>query len=164
MGVNESRTSVKKYHMHKIDENIFIGDQYSVQNESELKSHGIKHILQLFDVPANEKMYNLCIRPLPRGKTFSVIPYLQDCLRFINEAESKGEKVLVHCKWGKNRSAIVLIAYYMAKKGWTYEHAVEFIKKKRAIDPSLRLKNQLISAGKELSSYLTLCEEITNVA
>ncbi|CAG9316344.1 unnamed protein product [Blepharisma stoltei] len=165
MGPNgsiKSRTSLKN-HMHKIDDFIYLGDQYSVQNDKELQLCGIKNILQLYEVPRKEHLYNYCVLPLPRGKNFSILPVVQESLRFIDQAISRGEKVLVHCKFGKNRSATIVIAYYMASRDWSYRRAYEYILNNRAIVPSNELKNQILSIHHQLRTYLDPSKEIVRI-
>jgi atypical dual specificity phosphatase len=67
-------------------------------------------------------------------------PYLQDIQRaieFIDDALSRGRKVLVHCAAGQGRSGTVVAAYVMYKKGLTSDEALYWIRKTRpgSVDP-----------------------------
>lgn len=58
---------------------------------------------------------------------------LQEALKRIHLAQKSGQKVLVCCQQGKDRSALVVTAYLMSKYGVTAEQAANFLKTKRPI-------------------------------
>ncbi|CAG9313560.1 unnamed protein product [Blepharisma stoltei] len=149
--------------MHEIDEHICIGDYTSAEDYQTLKQHRITHIVELFAVPTPTEFraaFTYCTTIVPRGKNYSILPAMQESLRFIHKVVSKGEKVLVHCKFGRNRSVSIVIAYYMAAKGWNYREALDFILKKRdCVRPKVFLKQQIESVHEELPSYIEFDKE-----
>ena len=56
--------------------------------------------------------------------------------------ESPGA-VLVHCEYGVSRSATIVIAYLMCKRGLKFEDALAMVKEKRKIRPSANFIKQL---------------------
>ncbi|KIH66634.1 dual specificity phosphatase, catalytic domain protein [Ancylostoma duodenale] len=50
---------------------------------------------------------------------------------FIKEAKESGKVCLVHCKKGISRSSSTVIAYAMKEYGWSLEHALAYVKKRR---------------------------------
>ena len=50
---------------------------------------------------------------------------------YIEDQLTQGHPVIVHCFAGQQRSAAVIAAYLIDKKGMTYEEAVRFIKSKK---------------------------------
>ncbi|EPB69126.1 dual specificity phosphatase, catalytic domain protein [Ancylostoma ceylanicum] len=63
---------------------------------------------------------------------------------FIKEAKESGKVCLVHCKKGISRSSSTVIAYAMKEYGWSLEHALAYVKKRRnCITPNKGFMEQL---------------------
>lgn len=76
---------------------------------------------------------------------------LDDANEFIDDKLSKGRRVLVHCAAGKSRSPSIVIAYLMRKNKWTFDEAMEYVKKKRSIvEPN-------VGFVKQLRGYIYIC-------
>jgi len=56
---------------------------------------------------------------------------LIEAVQFIENGRKAGGNVVVHCAQGKSRSSTVVIAYLMAKQGWTMDAALRFVQTKR---------------------------------
>lgn len=70
--------------------------------------------------------------------------YLPSACQFIDDCVAKGEVMLIHCQAGISRSASVVIAWLMHSKGWSYDEAFMFTKRKRpCIRPNFRFENDL---------------------
>ena len=52
-------------------------------------------------------------------------------VRYIDDHVSNGQNVLVHCFAGQQRSAAVVAAYLIKKKGMTPDEAVEYVRSKK---------------------------------
>jgi len=50
---------------------------------------------------------------------------LEDIVQEIEVERALGNVVFVHCRWGKDRTGIVLAAWRIIVQGWTYEAAVK---------------------------------------
>ena len=62
---------------------------------------------------------------------------------FIDEAVSRGGTVVVNCVMGWSRSAVIVAAYLVAKKGMTASEALEHIRMHRPIRPNPGFLEQL---------------------
>lgn len=51
--------------------------------------------------------------------------------RYIDDQLKKGHKVVVHCFAGQQRSAAVVATYLITKKGYSYDDAIKYIKRKK---------------------------------
>ncbi|CAG7836178.1 unnamed protein product [Allacma fusca] len=67
---------------------------------------------------------------------FPLYWYFNEATEFIDNALATGGKVLVHCREGISRSATLVIAYLMMKKGMTAKEAVRLVRNKRQIYPN----------------------------
>jgi len=52
-------------------------------------------------------------------------------VRYIDDQMKAGKNVLVHCFAGQQRSATVIAAYLVEKRGFSIEQAIDFIKSKK---------------------------------
>merc|ERR1712178_449691 len=69
---------------------------------------------------------------------------------FIDKALAEGGKCLVHCRMGVNRSASVVLAYLMARRGFSFDQAARHISKRRprmAIHPSYESQLRVLPSG-----------------
>lgn len=108
--------------MHRINENIFLGDVTGASNKFMLKRNGITHILTVaqgiypkFRGQFNYKLINILDSPSANLKKF-----WPECISFIKQAIASGGNILVHCFAGVSRSASTVIAYLMQEEGMTY--------------------------------------------
>lgn len=126
----------------EIDKGLFLGSQEAARRGDILDAHGITNVLQLVEVPpvvALESRINFLKLPIRGGRFTDIQPILQQSLRFIFNCMSTGQNILVHCKWGKNRSASVMIAFIMASKSITFFEAERLVRSKR---PIIKIKDQ----------------------
>ena len=126
----------------EIDKGLFLGSQEAARRGEILDAHGIKNVLQLVEVPpviSLESRINFLKLPIRGGKNTDIQPILQQSLRFIFNSVSTDQNILVHCKWGKNRSASIMIAFIMASKSLTFFEAERFVRSKRSI---IQIKDQ----------------------
>lgn len=82
----------------------------------------------------------------------NISSHFDDAINFIEDVNSRGGRVLVHCRAGISRSATICIAYLMRQKTYTLDEAYEYTKKRRsAISPNFNFLGQLLSFERELS-------------
>lgn len=114
---------------------------------------GISYILNVTLENERESNEQFVVKHVPLsdlGK-FNFEEEFKNCFEFIEEAEAKQKKILVHCSHGKNRSACVVIAYLMKKNHWTLRKAWDTVKEKRpSISPAKKIFLQLLEFEKSL--------------
>lgn len=124
---------------------LYLGSQDSV-NIDNIDQFNITHILSLgIDTPFIDdreivKRYIPCL-DLPETNMREVF---EDTSEFIGLTLNTGGVVLVHCNAGVSRSASVIIAYLIMKKGMSFDEAFKLVKDKRpAIQPNSGFLEQL---------------------
>jgi protein-tyrosine phosphatase len=79
---------------------------------------------------------------------------------FIEESQQEGNKLLVHCHLGQNRSPTVVIAWLMKTKHWDLHDAYVFVKDKRKIvHPHKLYIEQLREYDKYLNGHYSVLED-----
>lgn len=74
----------------------------------------------------------------------NILTDLPRALAFIDKAHKEGRSVLVHCKQGVSRSASLVLAVVMKRRGWTFDRAYAMMKKlSPAVSPHLHFVYQL---------------------
>jgi protein-tyrosine phosphatase len=131
---------------------LYIGDIYAAENASLLSSLGITHVLSAMrgfvDVPPNLtlKRLHIALDDLPFSE---LAMHLPTTTAFIHDAlDDPNARVLVHCMQGVSRSVSIVVAYLMARCGWTTAQAVQFVQSKRRMaDPNFGFLTQLKEYG-----------------
>jgi len=147
--------------MHEIIEGfLWLGDRFAASDTTVLKKLGINYMLTLYGTHEHEYDVPLKVRCIPLeddGSTDLGLVF-KKCFEFIEMAKSNGQKILVHCAAGINRSPSIVIAYLMKTNHWRYQQAYGFVQDKRwFIQPTLSYKLQLkkyeaILFGEKISS------------
>jgi len=114
---------------------LYLGSISAVLDPSILKEHDIHHLVQVLDVPwlpASEQdgyeCYRLDILDL---ESQDLKPHLEDAVEDIDSALRRGRNVLVHCQQGVSRSAAIVIAYLIRKRGMSFDSAITFVRQRR---------------------------------
>jgi len=84
---------------------------------------------------------------------FPLYKHFEDATNFIDEALKNGGKVYVHCQHGISRSATLIIAYLMMKRGMSAKEAVRAVRRKRQIFPNDGFFEQLCDLELRLKSH-----------
>eukprot|EP00750_Incisomonas_marina_P028907 INCI7003.3.p1 GENE.INCI7003.3~~INCI7003.3.p1 ORF type:complete len:258 (+),score=40.38 INCI7003.3:266-1039(+) len=73
-----------------------------------------------------------------------ITPFFEQCFKAIDQSLDEGSGILVHCTAGRSRSATVVIAYLVAKCGFSLQAAYQHVKKRRRwIQPNRAFVGQL---------------------
>jgi hypothetical protein len=101
--------------MKKIIENLYLGDQFSAPDDTQVIINCAEELFPLKDGKnldfindQNHWYFNF-----KNSSTFDEINLkaVDQCLQVINEHWQKNEKIYVHCLWGVNRSASIVFMY-----------------------------------------------------
>jgi len=114
---------------------LYLGSITAVLDPSILKEHDIHHLVQVLDVPwlpAYEEDGYECYRlDILDTESQDLRPHLEDTVEDIDSALRRGRNVLVHCQQGVSRSAAIVIAYLIRKRGMSFDSAVAFVRQRR---------------------------------
>ena len=128
---------------HIID-NVFLGDFRAADDLDLLKKNNITHIINcVFNLPnsfPNDITYkNLNLKD---EKNQPLLSALEDAYKFIKD--NKDKNILVHCVYGKSRSASVILFYLINEKKYSFKEAKEFAQKIRScVNPNEGFEREL---------------------
>ncbi|XP_068668750.1 protein-tyrosine-phosphatase IBR5-like [Aristolochia californica] len=111
---------------------LYLGSYDNASRAELLKTQGISRVLNT--VPACQNLYknSFTYHCLQDEKVLQ----FDDATNFLEQSERDKARVLVHCMWGKNRSAAIIMAYLMKRKGWRLAQSYQWVKDRR---PSVEL-------------------------
>ncbi|KAK9722905.1 tyrosine/serine/threonine protein phosphatase pps1 [Basidiobolus ranarum] len=154
---------------------LYLGDYNHATNHDLLKLLGITHILSAGeDTKQSTRAFEiLYLDNLLDDGVDSLIPYLDECVEFIEAAQAARKTVLVHCRVGVSRSASIVIAYLMKALKKPFSEAYLITRARRmtvVIQPNLRFvyellmyERRLIEQGhlaKSSGSWMVVCKSI----
>jgi protein-tyrosine phosphatase len=100
---------------------------------TDLASAGFKHIIDLNADNSEKslsKVAGLSYHPIKTIDEYSLevwMKNLQETVNVIDRAEQSGEKVYLHCTYGRGRSATMAMAYLLSKN-WSVPEATKYVK------------------------------------
>lgn len=62
-----------------------------------------------------------------------IMPFFKEVAAFIEDALSRNENILVHCKGGMSRSPAMLCSYMMSKFDLSFDEAYRILKERRSV-------------------------------
>ena len=146
---------------------LWLGDAEDAQNKELLIQKGITWILNCAggDInvvyPINFKVHKF--KANDHWKYNLIEQHMTECIEFIDKCRANGDKILVHCMAGMNRSATITVGYLMHYfKDMGLLQAVDYTVKKRSwILTNGGFRRQLIQYAKKLNK-LTDYEPVEN--
>ncbi|ELP94682.1 dual specificity protein phosphatase, putative [Entamoeba invadens IP1] len=156
----QMKLSVSTYEADEVSEiehGIYLGSLANASDQFLLARLEIKWILSVCDVvPFYQRKYRYkTINVLDMPET-NILEYFDEGTSFLEEAQKKGENVLVHCMAGVSRSASIIVAYIMKTKKLSRDQAITYVRTKR---PIIQPNNGFMS---QLYQYQMILENIEN--
>ncbi|XP_062307071.1 dual specificity protein phosphatase 26-like [Osmerus eperlanus] len=144
-------------HADEVWPKLYIGDQSSADNRSELTLHRITHVLnaahsRLRGGAETYQGMNITYQGI-EGRDccdYDMSANFQTSADFIYRALSGGGTVLVHCAVGVSRSATLVLAYLMLKQHLTLVEAICAVKDNRGVIPNRGFLRQLIKLNAKI--------------
>lgn len=114
---------------------LWIGSEGDSRNPSFFKKHDIRLVVNAtgtipIKAPADVKSYRIPVDDSP-DENPTMLSHFPLVVVAIDDVLKYGHGVLVHCRAGMQRSAAVVAAYLMWKRGLTANQAFEFINKRK---------------------------------
>ncbi|GJP29007.1 hypothetical protein CLOM_g13 [Closterium sp. NIES-68] len=129
-----------------IDNKLYLGNLNSASDKELLDGLGIKSILTIASNVGPPKFpgaFKYTEVSIIDSSHVNIIEHFEICFRAIDDGIRSGG-ILVHCVAGMSRSATVVIAYLMARKGLSFQEAFAHVKKCRPIaQPNYGFMRQL---------------------
>ncbi len=112
---------------------LFVGDSEAAQNVSGLNPLHITHMLNLAPREVNiqySDQFHLKQVHYPSlwDPPAKLVAFLQETVQWITDLQGTGSRVLVHCRFGANRSTTIVIAALMTINSWTLKQAFQTTK------------------------------------
>lgn len=144
---NVVKTSTN-YHMHKINDNIWLGSTKARRHIHEYHITAVISIMTEFErqyfieeIHRDIVEYKIDLDDRPSANLIKAIYQVRNILD-----DNKDKTFLIHCVMGRSRSASVLIGYLMLTDNLSYDEAYDKILKCRpSINPNDGFKKQLNS-------------------
>ena len=128
-----------------IIDNIYLGSSYNASNWNLLVDNNILSIVNVTNNIPNfyedDGLIYLNIIKNDDGEDIFTYEELEQTYDFINKSNNN---VLIHCVFGRSRSATIVLYYLIKKYNLSCNDALELLKKKRYyINPSLKFLDNL---------------------
>jgi len=145
---------------------LYLGSKDDSAKVTRLKEIGITHILNVMSGKTYQvegcKLLTVAMADNGNSQLHDI---MKRSFPFIEESQREGNKLLIHCNLGQNRSPTLVIAWLMSKKRWTFYKAHKHVKEKRKmIHPNKSYVDQLRGLDMELfgiysvpDDYLAIC-------
>lgn len=119
--------------------NIYLGSARFASSLEQLKHYGITHILSIaseYPIKYQQSQFvsmNAGIPDILEIEEFITNEWVNNCYKFIEQCMAYGGIILIHCQYGKTRSAIIAVYYLAKSENISILEAYEKIKQKRDI-------------------------------
>lgn len=111
----------------QIDEGLFLGGGVAVPPPG---THAVLNVCRdadCYEAPIHRW------EPIRDGGPAPSLEWLRRQVEFVSAQVREGRPVYVHCRAGVSRSGMVVLAYQMARHGWTLEQALEHVRTHRKV-------------------------------
>ena len=149
---------VLKWKADEVIPDLFIGDYKDSLNEHQMKRLGITHVLTIIlgvEPQYLDSFTYMTVRAQDHHSQ-DLLSYLEPMHKFIDEGRQKG-RILVHCRAGQSRSAMVVASYLMREKRWNTYEALEHLK---SVRPKISPRRGFVD---QLEAYNMYKRDLSNV-
>jgi protein-tyrosine phosphatase len=134
------------FEANKIIDGVYLGSLESSYDKNSLKQKGITHIVSVLAgyVPPFPDDFNYFVINTLDTEQSDLIKVFDDCGAFISDAICENGNVLVHCAYGRSRSATIVASFLINSYGMDVDRVVNLLKSKRGIvEPNPHYMKQL---------------------
>lgn len=111
---------------------LFIGSSYVNENPLILGLLKVSHVLNVAnEIEANPDLFKVPFLKIVKLGSDDLRKEFETAFVFIDLARNTGNRIVIHCKHGKNRAAVIVIAYLMNRYRVSLQWAYNFVKTKR---------------------------------
>ena len=118
-----------------IEDFLYLGSGLDANDSIQVEKNEIAYILNVTkEWPAGKYLPSSVIYKrieLKDEKEEQIIPYFEEAIEYIMQAQSNKKRILVHCVIGKSRSASFVLAFLMKYKQFTLKEAYDYLKERR---------------------------------
>jgi len=154
------RSGIWDDEMNQIIPYLYLTSYFVANNEQELANNNIYNILAVIstDVKRKNTPQHITYMHLPLDDTGSadIKSLFSISNDFIDNSRKQKKNVVVHCMAGVSRSPSIIMAYLIAKEGFSLPQAFEHIRKRREIiQPNYGFMRQLMEYEQQLTGRLS---------
>jgi hypothetical protein len=123
------------FEANQIIDGLWLGSLESSYDKTTLKNKGITHVISVlagYEPPFPDDFNYLVINALD-NQSSNLIEVFDDTSEFIANAFQNNGNVLVHCAYGRSRSATIVCAYLIDAFGMHLDTVLKVLKSKRKI-------------------------------
>ena len=123
LGALQYYTGLWQPNMHEVVPQLWLGNLGAAFDKKTLRAYGITHIVSVTNYGSNVAYYPLefkyCVLTADDHPTFQLSTLFKSSNEFIASALQQGGTILIHCKFGRSRSATILAAFLIAHLQFT---------------------------------------------
>lgn len=134
------------FEANEIIDGLWLGSLESSYDKETLQKKNITHVISVlagYEPPFPNDLNYFVINTLD-SQSSDLFKVFDDCAEFITDAFSENGNVLIHCAYGRSRSATIVSAYLVSSYGMDVDNILMLLKSKRQIvEPNPHYMTQL---------------------